>query len=99
MYKLLPRDIYLGKIRKFIDDKNVKAITGIRRSGKSELLKLVKKEILEKTTENNIIYINFESSEFYDLKTYVELNSYIKKLMTNKEKYYVFLDEIQHVEN
>ena len=56
------RDLYLQRIIPFIDKPFIKVITGLRRSGKSALLELIKEELLTKgINENNIIYLNFES--------------------------------------
>jgi predicted AAA+ superfamily ATPase len=74
-------------------------ITGIRRCGKSSLLLLFQETILKHTDKSHIISINFEDAEFDVLLTYRDLNSYILSKMTDQGRYYIFLDEIQIVEN
>lgn len=96
---MLKREIYLSRIRGFYDSDLVKILVGIRRSGKSVILKQIIEEIKEKDVkDNHIIYINFEFVEYEDLKDYKKLNEYIKNKIKDNKKYYVFLDEIQNVE-
>ena len=67
---LKPRDIYLKRLISFQDTEPVKVVTGIRRCGKSSLLRLMRKHLLETGTEQNqIISMNFESMEYRDKKT------------------------------
>ncbi|MDR0509198.1 MAG: AAA family ATPase, partial [Candidatus Methanoplasma sp.] len=94
----IERRVYTEKIKGFLDVEQIKVLTGIRRSGKSELLKLVKKEISKVTDEEHIIFINFEDSEFDDITSYKELNQYVADRMKDQKKYYIFLDENQAVE-
>ena len=97
--KMLKREIYLSRIRGFYDSDLIKILVGIRRCGKSVILKQIMDEIKENgIKENHIIYINFEFVEFEDLKDYKKLNSYIKEKIKDNKKYYIFLDEIQNVE-
>lgn len=96
---MLKREIYLSRIRGFYDSDLVKILVGIRRCGKSVILKQIIEEIKEKgIEENHILYINFEFVEFEELKDYKKLNSYIKEKIKDNKKYYIFLDEIQNVE-
>ncbi|MCF0126194.1 MAG: ATP-binding protein, partial [Clostridia bacterium] len=95
---MLKRENYLSKIRGFYDSDLVKILVGIRRCGKSVILKQIMDELKEKSVDNeHIIYINFELIEFEELKDYKELNKYIKEKIVDKKIYYVFLDEIQKV--
>ena len=97
--KMLKREIYLSRIRGFYDSDLIKILVGIRRCGKSVILKQIMDEIKENgIEENHILYINFEFVEFEDLKDYKKLNSYIKEKIEDNKKYYIFLDEIQNVE-
>lgn len=90
--------MYLSRIRGFYDSDLVKILVGIRRCGKSVILKQIMNELQEKGIDNeHIIYINFEFIEYEDLKDYKELNKYIKERILDEKKYYVFLDEIQKV--
>ena len=97
--KMLKREIYLSRIRGFYDSDLIKILVGIRRCGKSVILKQIIEEIKEKgIEEDDILYINFEFVEFEDLKDYKKLNGYIKEKIKDNKKYYIFLDEIQNVE-
>ncbi len=96
---MLKREIYLTRIRGFYDSDLVKILVGIRRCGKSVILKQIMNEIKEKgVQEDHILYINFELIEFEELKDYKKLNYYIKEKIQDNKKYYVFLDEIQNVQ-
>ena len=95
---MLKREMYLSRIRGFYDSDLVKILVGIRRCGKSVILKQIMNEIKEKgVQEDHILYINFELVEFEELKDYKKLNYYIKEKIHDDKKYYVFLDEIQNV--
>ena len=71
---------YLQDIIDVIGTKDIKVITGIRRNGKSELLKMFIDYIKENDNKNNIIYIDYNLDEFDYLKQYKELIKYIKKV-------------------
>lgn len=95
---MIKRDIYLKQIKPFIDKPLIKVITGIRRSGKSVLLKLLKKDLLERGIgENQIIYLNFESLELSELSNAEKLYSWIKERINRSKRSYILLDEIQEV--
>ena len=97
---MLKREIYLSKIRGFYDSNLVKILVGIRRCGKSVILRQIIDELHEKgVTNDHIIYVNFEYIEYEDLQDYKTLNKYIKDKIVDKNMYYVFFDEIQNVEN
>ena len=81
------------------DSDLVKILVGIRRCGKTVILKQIIDEIKEKKWMTTILYINFEYVEFEDLKDYKKLNTYIKDKIKDKKVYYIFLDEIQNVDN
>ena len=97
---MLIREKYLSEIRDFYNETSlIKIIYGLRRSGKSVILTQIMDEIRKKgISQEQIIYINFESLDFSHIKNAKDLNDYIKSLVKNKKKYYVFLDEIQKVE-
>ena len=97
----IKRTKYLDLIRRFYDSSLIKVLTGIRRCGKSVLLSQIKEEIKETYTidEDHIISINFEDVSFTNLKNYIKLNNFIIKKIKDKNKYYIFLDEIQNVRN
>ena len=99
MTKMLKRDIYLNQLIQSKDLNLIKVITGVRRSGKSTLLIQYKDYILsENILEKNIIYVNFESAEWYDIKNYKDLYDYIKSNIQTKDKIYILLDEVQNVD-
>lgn len=97
---MVKRDLYLDKIRPFIDKTFIKVITGIRRCGKSTILMMIKEEILDKgIDDSNIVYINFESMLYSDIDNSKKLYSYVKDQVKNSNKYYLFFDEIQEVKD
>ncbi len=97
---MIKRENYLKKIRPFYNQDLIKVITGIRRCGKSVILKQIMTEIEKKgVKKENIIYINFELTDYANIKNYLDLDNFIKDKIKNTDKYYLFLDEIQYVEN
>jgi len=97
---MLNREIYLSRIRGFYDSDLVKILVGIRRCGKSVILNQIMEELRQKNVdENHIIHINFEFIEYEELQDYKKLNEYIKSKIKDENIYYIFLDEIQNVEN
>lgn len=97
---LVKRKEYLDKLIALKDKKVIKIITGVRRCGKSTLMEIFKTYLLENgVDEKNIISINFEDYDFYDLRDPSKLHSYIKEKLDSKTQNYIFLDEIQHVED
>lgn len=97
-YDMIKRELYLNQLRKFIDKPFIKVIAGLRRSGKSSILMLLRDELLSKgIAKENIIYINFESFEFSEIDKADKLYEYVKAKMLNKKRYYILLDEIQEV--
>ena len=98
---MLLRENYLSKIRGFYDSDLIKILVGIRRCGKSVILNQIIAELKEKRNidEEHIIFINFEFIEFEDLLDYKKLNKYIKDKIKDNKIYYLFLDEIQNVDN
>ena len=95
------RELYIEKIKPFIDKDIIKVLTGIRRSGKSVMLKLIMEELKQnKIDEKQFININFENLINRELTTADKLHEYIlKKASEIKKKCYIFLDEIQEVKN
>lgn len=94
------RQLYLNKIITWIDKPVTKVITGVRRSGKSYLMQMVTDHLYKKgIRETNVITINFELMKYQKLRNYEELNRYIQeKTVSDTEKTYVFIDEIQYCE-
>lgn len=96
--QLYQRRVYLNKLIAFQDTEPVKIITGIRRCGKSSLLKLMIKHLLEQgKTHEQIISMNFESMQFSNMSVR-ELYEYVKARLPQDKKAYLFFDEIQRIE-
>ncbi len=97
--KRIVRKEYLERLRNLKHKKLIKIITGIRRCGKSTVMEMFRDELLENgVSENQIIFLNFEDYDNKHLRNPDELYSYIKERLTQKMNY-IFLDEIQRVEN
>lgn len=96
--ELKKRDLYLNKLIAFQDTEPVKVVTGIRRCGKSSLLKLMKHHLIESgVSENQIIAMNFESNAFKDL-TSDEFYNYVKERVLSDKRMYFFFDEVQRID-
>lgn len=96
---MIIRENYLKKMIDAKDTEFIKVITGVRRSGKSTLLLMFKDYLINNgIKDDNIIYINFESAEFDDIKDYKDLYKYIKEKI-KKGRVYLLLDEIQNVKS
>lgn len=94
----LKRELYLQQIRPFYESDIIKVITGVRRAGKSVLLKTITEELVANGIEDTqIIYINLEDMDYEYIQTASDLNKEIKARIRNEKKYYIFLDEIQHI--
>ena len=95
--KLKSRDLYLNKLIAFKDTEPVKVVTGIRRCGKSSLLKLMVEYLKDNgIDETQIIEMNFESGDYKSM-TSDEVYSYVKGKCGDK-RMYLFFDEIQRIE-
>ncbi len=93
---LLYWKLYLDKIKSLIDVDIIKVLTGIRRAGKSVILKQIIDELKNK---KNIIFINFESREYEKIRNHDDLMEHIYSKIESNERYYLFFDEIQNVKN
>ena len=92
------RKKYLNKIKPFIDKPIMKVITGMRRVGKSTLLKMIQSELLVDVPQSRIIYINLESAQYLSVKNDFDLQKLITERSQQIEgKIYFFFDEIQLV--
>lgn len=97
---MILRTSYIEYIKPFIDKPQIKIITGIRRSGKSTVLRLLKEELkAKKIKEDYIIAVNFESFAFSDFLEAPKLYQFIKERIKTGQKYYLLLDEIQEVKD
>ena len=97
--KQIKRELYLSQIRKYYEIDLIKVLTGVRRSGKSIILKQIIDEIKSSADKEHIIYINFEDFEFEEIDNAKKLHEYIKPKIKDSQKYYLFFDEIQHVKD
>ena len=96
----LKRETYLEQIRPYYESDIIKVITGVRRAGKSILLDTIKEELIEQgVPQDHIIYLNFEDLDYDYIVDAADLNKEIKSRISDENKYYIFLDEIQHIEN
>lgn len=95
---MIERPSYLTALSQWIDTPLVKILTGIRRSGKSTVLLLLRKVLLNKgISENSIIAINFESFTTEHLKNAASLYAHLAEQLSKDKKFYILLDEIQEV--
>ena len=96
---IIKRELYLKQLRPLYQNNLIKAILGPRRSGKSEILKMVRNELYSSGIDDgHMVYVNFEDLSFEELLDYHKLNSYVKDRIKDNSKYYLFFDEIQHVD-
>lgn len=97
---LLQRREYLNKLIAFREKQLIKIVTGIRRCGKSTLLELYQRWLKQQGVEDRqIISINFEDMDYEDLTDRKKLYSYLKERLVPGKMTYIFLDEIQHVDD
>ena len=97
---MIKRESYLSQIRPFIDKSElIKVIVGVRRSGKSIMLELIKEELLLRgVPQERMICINFEDMNYSSLTDAARLHDYLKnKIDMTDGRVYIFLDEIQEV--
>ena len=99
--KMIKRELYLNQIKRMIDKEPIKIITGVRRSGKTYLLKSIHDELENRgIKKENIFLISFESMKFNRIENFKQLDECIISLTENtKGKVYLLFDEIQNVEN
>ena len=95
--KIYPREKYLSKIRPFYDSDVVKVITGIRRCGKSSILKSIIEELEKRNLGDRIIYFPLDKRGFKDIKTPEVLEKRIEMQIKDSDKYYLIIDEVQNV--
>lgn len=99
MEQTIKRELYLERIRPFYENELIKVLIGIRRCGKSVLLKQIMEEIMSQgVKKDQIIYLNFEDFQFAKIRTAQALYDYVDEKRTNEDRYYLFFDEIQMVE-
>lgn len=97
---MIKRELYLDQIRPFMETDLIKVIVGIRRSGKSTLMKQIIDELRNQgIPQEQIIYLNFEDYRIRIYKNPDHLYDYISKKIVEGTKTYIFLDEVQEVTN
>ncbi|WP_295248311.1 ATP-binding protein [uncultured Catenibacterium sp.] len=96
---MIERPLYLDKIMPFVDTPFVKILTGVRRCGKSTILKMIIKKLKEEkhVDDEQILNYRFDSMEYEDMTT-KELYLELKSKIIQSKKTYLFLDEIQEIE-
>lgn len=98
--KRIERASYLNKLIAFKDKKLIKVITGIRRCGKSTIMEIYRDWLKEQGVSiDQIVYLNFEDYDNFELRNPKNLYSYIKPLLIEDKMNYLFFDEIQHVQD
>ena len=96
--KIYPREKYIGRIRPFFDSDIIKIITGIRRCGKSCILKAIINELIEKgIEEQEIIYVPLDKRGYKSIKTPEQLEEKIESMILKEGFHYLFIDEVQNV--
>lgn len=95
---MIYRTEYMERLKAFKDQKIIKVVTGLRRSGKSTLLEMFKEELLKQGVRTEQIqYINFELMKYDSIRDYHQLYELVVKKALPDEKNYLFFDEIQQV--
>ena len=96
---MIYRPTYVEKIMKYTDAPFVKILTGVRRSGKSTILKMIMEELKKRgTPKERIVSYRFDSMEYEDMSA-KEMFTEIKSKLSSDEKTYLFLDEVQEIKN
>ena len=93
--KIIERPNYMNRLINLKGTPDIKIITGVRRAGKSRLMKAYIEYISKADDKANIIFIDFTDLQFDDLKTYKNLNNYINIKFISGKNNYVFIDEVQ----
>lgn len=95
---MVSREQILNRIRPFYESELIKVLIGLRRSGKSVILRQIMEELKEDgVEESQIIYMNFEDFQYSDIVDAGQLYRYVCEQRKNEKKYYLFFDEIQMV--
>ncbi len=96
MYK---REMYLRRIRPFYKNEQIKVLSGVRRAGKTEILKMIQEEVRISSDDAHILYISFELLENKVYRVSENLYYFIESKIVDEGFYYIFLDEIQFVDD
>lgn len=97
--KIIKRSTYLDKVVPYVGQNIIKVLTGQRRVGKSYLLFQIIQWIAQQDSIASFIYINKEDLAYSFIKTASDLNKYVLENASKSTKTYVFIDEIQDIEN
>ena len=95
--RIYPREKYLSRIRPFYDSDIVKVITGVRRCGKSCLLRSIMAELKGKGAGDRIIYLPLDKRGFRSIETPDALEKAIEERALDDGPHYLFIDEVQNV--
>jgi len=97
---MISRPLYTDRIVSYIDTPFIKILTGVRRCGKSTIMKMIMEELKQRgISEDRILHYNFDSLEHEDIKTAKTLFAELKTHLVDGAKTYLFLDEIQEVKS
>ncbi len=101
MSNRIERPAYMSVLETFRDERDhIKVLSGVRRCGKSTLLlQFMDKLRKEGISEDKMLLMNLESSEYDDISDHLELNSFLRSHISPKGQFYLFLDEIQRVKD
>ena len=95
---MIARPNYMAALKTYRDVPLVKILAGIRRCGKSTILQMFKEELINSgISPNNIISMSYTSEDFDDGMTHKDMYNGIKEKMTDSERYYLLLDEVQEI--
>ena len=96
---MIIRDQYLNALRTYRDIPLVKILAGIRRCGKSTILEMLRLDLLKNgIEESHIITVRYSSEEITDGMSDKDMYNEIKKQMTDNNRYYLLLDEVQEID-
>lgn len=97
--RIIQREQYLSKLVAFRDKQIIKVVTGVRRCGKSTLMQIYQDYLKNNgVSDEQIIAINLEDFDFYELRDKAKLHAYIKERLVQDRQTYIFIDEVQQCE-
>ena len=96
---MFKRELYLSRIRPFYDNEQIKVISGVRRCGKTEILRMIMDELSQRAPADHVTYLSFELLENRPLRDPATLHARLERLLSTGGRHYVLLDEIQFVED
>ena len=96
---MFKREMYLKRIRPFYKNEQIKVLSGVRRAGKTEILKMIQEEVRAESDACHIVYLSFELLENRIYRSAENLYGFLESRIKDNSPYYIFLDEIQFVED